>query len=341
MLPYQIISMGTYTNPASVIPVNIALTDMPNLFMVSNRTNWGDTTAITSLISKWVTGMANGAYLSVDQTVTTNVLASNVGTSNGFTFVDPSNPPAYTALPATAINDTTWVVSMASTAGLFVGDTVRIYGSTGMHEIAGYSFQITAVTANTSITLGMMASSGITAGANATAAQVLKFIPDHNYPRWRYIANITQAAQATVYFTAANDFTPGEIVSFRVSSAFGMKQINNVPARVLSVTNTSTTSSIVIDLNTSGFTAFALPTSAQADAGISPAVCVPSSSGVVPYNGNALIPQSPPGTNLLDAFDNRNRYFMQLGTSVVGPASAVMDWIAIKADLYSTSTLTI
>ena len=333
MLPYQIISGGTYTNPASPIPVNIPLTDFPDFVWVRNRTNWGDTTAVTSIESQWREGMAQGAFQAVNQTVTTNALASAVGTTNGFSFFSTAAPPTFTALTATAINGTTWVVSMASTAGIFPGDIVRVYNSTGMHQIGGYDFQVTAVTTNTSITLGMMATSGITA-SNATAASILEIIPSQFYPRWRYIANITKAAQATVYFTVANDFTIGEIVSFRVSSAFGMSQINNVPARVISVTNTSSNSSIVIDLDTSGFTAFALPTSSTADAGISPAVCVPSSSGVVPISGTTIT-QQPPGTNLLDAFDNRNQYVMQLGTSVVGPASAVMDWLAIRYDLYN------
>jgi hypothetical protein len=180
-----------------------------------------------------------------------------------------------------------------------------------------------------------MASGGLTFAADATAGQVVKYIPNRMYPRWQYIANITRAAQGVVYFTAKNDYTPGEIVSFRVSSAFGMDEINNKQARVLSVTNSSTVSSITIDLDTSGYTAFAFPTSAVAAAGVSPAVCVPSSSGVVPLAGSATNPQQPPGTNLLDAFDNRNKFVMDCGSNVITSSSAVYDWVACKYDSFT------
>ncbi len=155
------------------------------------------------------------------------------------------------------------------------------------------------------------------------------------YPRWQYIAGITKAAQAVVYFTAKNDFTPGEIVSFRVPSQFGMDEINNKEVRVLSVTNSSTVSSITIDLDTSGYTTFTFPTSAVAANGVSPAVVVPSSSGVVPDNGSATIPQEPPGTNLRDAFDNRNKYLMHIGSNIITSSEAVYDWVAYKFDKFT------
>jgi hypothetical protein len=109
---------------------------------------------------------------------------------------------------------------------------------------------------------------------------------------------------------------------------------------VLSVTNSATVSSITIDLDTSGYSAFVFPTSAVAAAGVSPAVVVPSSSGVVPDNGSATIAQQPPGTNLRDAFDNRNTRVIHLGPglfNVSGHASDDGDvWMyqAFKYDSY-------
>ncbi len=99
---------------------------------------------------------------------------------------------------------------------------------------------------------------------------------------------------------------------------------------MLSVTNSSTVSSVTLDLDTSGYTAFAFPTSAVAAAGVSPAMAGPSSSGVVPDNGSASIPQEPPGYNLRDAFDNRNKYLMDIGSNVITSAEHVYDWVAIK-----------
>lgn len=335
MLPFQVIDGGSFTSATTAYQV--ALSDQPDMFWLRNRTAWGDDAAETSVESWWRRGMARGAAQTVDQAVTTGAMSTEAVTSGGFTFIDTTNPPVFAGLATTAITGTagTFVVTMASTGTIAVGDTVRLYGTTGELQIAGYSFEVTAVTTNVSITLGYMASSGITFAADATAGTVVKYIPNRMYPRWSYIANITAATQAVVSFTAPNDYTPGEILSFRVPAAFGMEQLNNVQARVLSVTNSATVSSVTLDYDTSGFTAFAFPTSAVAAAGVSPAVAVPSSSGVVPDAGSATVPQIPEGTNLRDAFDNRNRFVMDMGANVITSTSAVYDWMAIKYDRFT------
>ena len=337
MLPFQVIDGGSFTS--SVTAYQVALSDRPDLFWIRNRTAWGDDAAETSVESWWRRGMAAAAAQTTDQAVTTGALSSEAVTTGGFTFIDTANPPTFAGLATTAITGSagTFVVSMASTGSIAVGDWVRLFATTGELQIAGYTFEITAVTANVSITLGYMASSGITFAADATAGTVVKYIPNRMYPRWSYIANITQAAQAVVSFTGGNDYTPGEILSFRVSSDFGMLEMDKVQARVLSVTNSATVSSVTLDLDSSGFTAFAYPTSAVAAAGVSPAVAVPSSSGVVPDNGSASVPQIPEGFNLRDAFDNRNRYVMDMGSNVITSTSAVYDWAAIRYDRFVQS----
>jgi hypothetical protein len=348
MLPFSFIGQGTYTNPASLVSVNVALNDQPDWFFVKDLTNWGaQNTAANPIYAEWFSNMAPGAYLALGQpsSTTTGVTTyASQGSTGGFTFLDPSNPTIYSTLPATTVNDTTFVVSMASTAGLNVGDTVRLTNVTGMLQISGMTFQITAISPSSSITLGYMAtavSAGLTIAANGTAATVRKVIPSSYYPRLRFIAYITQATQAKVYFTAPNDFTPGEIVDFNIPTAYGMTQLSFLTsqpggaARVLTVTNSATESSIVINVNTTGDTAFTYPASASFTTVASPATCFPAGSGIVPLNGSATVPQSPPGTNLQDAFDNRGQYIMNIGTSACGVASAKMQWFAFKAD-YST-----
>lgn len=335
MLPFHVVGMGSFTSDSTNMK-QVALNDRPDFFWLRNRTAWGDDAAETSVESWWRYGMAAGAAQTADQAVTSGILSSEAVTSGGFTFIDTANPPVYSALATTAIEciGGTFVCTMADTSNLNVGDYVRLYATTGALQIAGYNFQITAVSANTSITLGYMASGGQTFAADATAGQVKKYHPNLMYPRNALIANISQATQGVVSFTHKNDYTPGEILSFRVSSAFGMQEINNVEARVLSVTNSATVSSVTLDLDTSGFSAFSFPTSAVAAAGVSPALAVPSSSGVVPLSGSATVPQVPEGTNLLDAFDNRNKYVMELGTNVITSTSHVYDWMAVKADYF-------
>lgn len=354
MLPFSFIGGGTYTNSASPTSVNIILNDRPDFFKVTDLTNWGANAAgsyiaVPQMESFWYSIMGNGPYKQTSQIVALTsaaALQANFGASGGFTFIDSSNPPTFASLADTAIDKTTWVVLMANTGSISVGDTVRLINPLSMLQAGGISAQVTAVTPNVSITLGYIATA-VTNGANFTADStggfILKYYRGRFYPRKLQIMQVTQAVQATVYFAEPNDFTPGEMVDFNVPTTYGMTQLSFLtkqpggPARVLVSTNTATESSITLDLNTTGFTAFAYPTSAGSVGAASPPFCFPAGSGVVPFNGSATVPLSPPGTNLVDAFDNRNQFFMNLGSNVVGAASAVMQWEAFKYDFGNLS----
>lgn len=354
-LPFAFIGKWDYTNPDTPVAVNIPMTDRPDWVIVKNLTNWGDTTAVTSIESEWFSSMAQGSFISQDQTMTTNALASNVGSSAGFTFIDQSNPPTYAKVAMTAVNGTTFVVSTGTTTGINVGDFVRLINVLGAQELSGSLFQVTAISPGSSITLGFAATAATAKGSgygNGTTGFYQKVYPGFMYPASRQVLFISSATQAKVYFARQNDFTPGELVDFQIPVPYGMTQLSNLTgnstsvyspnkagaARVLVVTNTATESSITLDYDTTGFTAFTYPSSANFAGGASPAVCFPAGSGVVPFNGSATIPQSPPGTNLQDAFDNHAQYVMNLGLSVVGAASAHMVVMAFKADFNNAIT---
>lgn len=112
------------------------------------------------------------------------------------------------------------------------------------------------------------------------------------YPTFAYISGISNAVNAVVTFTADHDFTLGEIVSFRVGKPFGMFEINNLRGKVLA----KTSDTITVDIDTTTWNTFSLAN--LDDPGTSPPVCVPSASGVIPYEEN-------PSVNIEDAFDNR------------------------------------
>ena len=112
------------------------------------------------------------------------------------------------------------------------------------------------------------------------------------YPLLAYISEISNAIEAVVIFTAAHDFTPGEIISFRVGKPFGMFEINNKRGKVLLISSLSVT----VDIDTSTWNIFSLSNLNQP--GTTPPCCVPSSSGVPPI-------QDIPATNIQDCFDNR------------------------------------
>lgn len=352
-MPFQVVSGGTFTLTTALIASGVQVEvsgSNPDFILCKSLTGWGEASDAQAIEWWWEKTLAQGqakGILQASEGSTPQVpamTAYNI-TTNGIRSYNTANPPTYAALATTAIDRTTYVATMADTGTIQVGDWVRPYSTTGMLQIAGYPFQVTAVTANTSITLGYMATGGEVQAANATAGNFIKYIPDRMYPRKAYIASVTQATQGVVYFTGKNDFTAGEIISFRVSSDYGMEELNNVRARVLSVTNSATESSVTLDLDTTAFTAFSFPTSATAAAGVSPAIAVPSSSGVVPASGSATTPLVPEGTNLQDAFDNRNINLIEFGSGLFNVSGYESDnndvWVyqAFKYDNYRSDVL--
>lgn len=362
MLPYQMIAGGRFTLTTALIAsglnVECRSQDPPDLVVARAITGWGEASDAQAIEWWWERSMGNGAARGILQSsdatnpaLTSRILPAAGGVSDAISVFNTLDPPTYAALATTAVNATTFVVTMADTGTIAVGDIVRLYGVTGMQQISGFDFQVTAVTTNVSITLGMQASA-VTASANTfaaagTAGSVLKFIPQRDYPRWRWVAGITRAAQAVVYFTVANDFTAGEFITLHFPpeaslTANAWTPMNNRTARVLSVTNSATESSVTLDLDTSGIAAaYRSPTSAQAAAGVAiPGTANPSSSGVIPLAGSATTPQQPPGTNLLDAFDNRNTNLIRFGAGLWNVASFTSDnndvwqWTAWKYDDY-------
>lgn len=331
MLPYQLIAGGSFVASASVNRQQIQVSDKPDFIWVRNRTDWGDASASTSVESWWRQGMAQNAAQTSDQAVTTNILSSNVVTSNGFRVYNTTEPPVFAALAGTAISKANpAVVLMTNTGSIQVGDVVKTIDPLGMLQIGGYDFEVTAVSANTSITLNLDSSAQATA---ATTNSIQLYIPSRFFPRWRYIvplsgsAGITQAAQCVVSFSVTHDFSVGEYVSFRVPSQFGMSEINNQKGIVQAVTQYT----ITVAIDTSGFTAFTLPASTVvASNPFSPAIVVPAGSGPTP-NG------SPPGVSVKPAFDNRNEWLIDMGSSIITGLGDTYDWMAMKYDTFNGS----
>lgn len=328
MLPYQLIDGGSFTSDASVARQVVQVSDQPDLIVVRNRTAWGDDAAETSVESRWVKGMAQDSAQTLDQAVTTGILSTEAVTTNGFRVYNTFSPPTYAALATTAITAANpAVATMASTGSINVGDVVRLDNTTGMLQVSGYDFEVSAVTLNTNITLNF---DGQNEAAAATAGNVRLVIPGKHYPRRRFIvplsgaAGITQAANAVVSTSVAHDFTVGEKVRLKVPSAYGMTEAHDKVATVTAVG----TYTVTLDLDTSGFSAFSLPTSAVYAAGVTPAEIVPVGAGPYP-SGN------PPYVSTDAAFDNRDQWQIVMGSNVITSTSAVYDWMAYRYDRHN------
>jgi len=100
-------------------------------------------------------------------------------------------------------------------------------------------------------------------------------------PPFEYITGITQAQKAVVTFLSGHDFIPGEVISLRVSSPYGMVQANNVTALVLE----SSPTTVTLDVDSTQWFAF---TDAGQDTQ-SPALAVPAGSGIIPGSDPATV----------------------------------------------------
>lgn len=347
MLPYAKIQGGTLTATAST-PQDITINSMnpPDFFVMRNITQWGATTAAKDIEFWWERSMAQGAASGIHQTSSaTPAMQSFTLANDGISTYSTSNPPSFaanttgTAVTRGSANGVT-VVTMTNdgVAGptISTGDFVRLTNVVNMQQISGMVFQVVNTTSTTSITLDLD-SSGF--AADGTTSTITKLIPGRFYPRLNHISAISQATSCVVNVTQDTDFTVGEEVSFRIPPNSGtfttMQQLANQKGVVTAIqAATSTTcSQVTVNINTTGYSTFNLPTSANWVAGVGStpvSLLLPAGSGVIPN-------QNPPGMNIVDAFDNRNIYVVHLGGTIFANSSTndVWQWQAYRYDEYN------
>lgn len=228
--------------------------------------------------------------------------------------------------------------------GYSTGDTVWVYGTTGMLQISGVPYVITVVDAN-NFTIPVN-SSGFAAAA--TAGNVKKFLfPDLYIPELCVITGVATGTTTVITTNINHNFVVGQEVGFIIPSAWGMTQLDsnvylqsNFQPQQAYVTAV-TANTLTVNINSTGFTAFSYPTSATAALGLTfPQVYAIgdqntgyslTSSGLVPFLGvtNGVI--GIPG-----AFVANTRQGVIVGTGngteVIHATSDVIRWRATFPD---------
>ena len=304
--PRNLIATGSFTSDGAARTINFS--QAIEYFVVRNRSTWG-TSPNARVESVWRSTYAAGQSTGTleDGAGALNAAADAAG-GNGFTAIDQSTlaDGALVATGTAITNANPAVVSDANNPA--VGDIVRMLNTTAMLQIAGLEFQVTAVAAGVSYTLGYLDASGFAAAATNADYRIVQ--QPRFLPRRRWITAITAANPAVVTTSIDHGYVVGDRVTIYVPDAnFGMTEINGLNATISAVT----ASTFTTDIDASAFTAFAFPTSAQAAAGITHA-------HVVPFGEVA--------TSLLSPTDNQSVFGLRLGTSVVGANTNVMDWWA-------------
>lgn len=251
-------------------------------------------------------------------------------TSGGFTLIDSSviTPGALnngsTGLSALS-NATPPVATVGSTAGMNAGNIVRMYNVASGQQIGGMDFTIGYNTfSGTTFSLDYMVSLG--GGVGGTGSfRVIPFDPIF-YPRRRYITSVTTGSTTVVKMSVTHGYTVGQQVRFIVPASFGMVELNGLTGNIIAINTTVTSgNTITVDIDSSGFTAFAFPAS----------TLVPISFAEVVPVGEDTATALNFGQNILaDATVNAAFIGMKLAAganSPAGSASDVIYWVAGKS----------
>jgi len=316
MSEYQLVASGRFTSDGSA--KDVPLRSDFDFFEAENHTQAATTqTTGRGVLFQWRRGYADDSALMLTKQDSANALDMEVVTSGGFRRIDEGNESVGAAVAISGITAANPAVMTTSAAhGLSVGDRVRVYGTTGMLQIAGQEFTVTAVGSTTTATFGYLDASGFAAAATAGSMRKLPENPLYK-PERLQITNISQAASAVVTFSTTHNLAVGAKLRFQVASENGMVEIDGLLGEVTAVSVANNTATVNID--SSAFTAWAWPTSATAAAGFSPA---------------HVVPVGEVSTILSEATDNQAEILMRLAAGADGPAGSANDviyWRAWKA----------
>lgn len=351
---------GVVTQAATAATINIPVPGFGDLlkFEIWDETQFGLTSANTDMLSAWwyKDMLAGSAFVLNRQSGSAAAATTNMVTSGGFTLVDPQGPQLQASITGTTITGANQAVASA-TQTFSTGDVVRITNSTGLLQIAGMDFTVTAVNGS-SFKLAYLDSTqtNLSGGASAFKVQKLNYGALY-YPARKHIVNLSTATSLGVQgagnstiltLATVHGLTVGQAVRIYVPNTFissgtnvftqpGILGTASTSAQIVTATITaintadasSITNTITVNINSTG-TTWQWPTSAVAAGGIQ----LPF---VEPVGEAASTNVS--GVNVANLLDDRTQNvganIMQLGSNVYGVASDVIRWFAWRGAVNS------
>jgi len=367
-----ILSQGSFVVGSSVVPVTIQIPSNADWMNVYNFTQMGTTggASANGVRFYWQRGMALGTgivYYKINST-DGHVLNGDTLLTGGFTLYDPSGQSGSNAAPligaavatTASTNATRPVVTHTADTSVVAGSVVRM-SNTAQTDVNGIDMVVGTIGSSTSFTLLTATNALATAPGAIGGAGFYRVINAQSlfYPPWRWITNITQAANAQVSTSVQHGYCVGQEVRFNIPAVSGMIQLNPSPsnnymsATILTIVDDY---NFTININTTGFTAFTWPTIAQQPSAFPQVVPVGEDTANALVNSGNQVPTyvaasgvQIPNTNsgiLSDSTVNTGYYGMILGTggngnalgaAITGPAgtaaSDVVYWTVGKSSL--------
>lgn len=361
-MEYDRQAQGQVTSLGGATPVMLPF--IPTHLEISNPARATAVNGVTR--AWWEIAMGNGAAM-----LTTTV----AGPTDGTSYIAAATGTGFSAFIAYASNLYGPVVPITTvTAGaaptvivcpnphnLITGDVVVFThlnqtATTGMQGLSGIPWVVTYVNANNfSINIDTAAGATFFTTYNSgTAIDGLGSCKKILYP-FLYapgvadISAIVLGAQTTVTTTSPHNFVVGQQVAFRIPAPYGTVQLNSLPNITIPgspvygyVTAVNSAVQIVVNINSTGYTAFTYPLTAQVIAGLGAAQILAvgdNNSGsnqfgyqspIIPTFGGAHTINGPA---IAGAYLNNSAMGFIIGSGVAGTAGDQIMWRACFAPI--------
>ena len=260
-----------------------------NWLELRNLTQWdaavGGADQLVS--SEWQQGMLYGIATRKDQ-ATDDLESVLLTVANGIKKINTGDNPLGTAETHTGFTNAAPPVMVVADSSLYpTGSIVRLGNATGCTQTELVDFTV-AYNDGTHIDLAYM----VAPGSVCTGGTVYPLKWDGSwYPRNRYIASISQAAQAVIQMTVTNEFEVGDTVRLMVPDEFGMVEANLKEVKVTAVSTViaTNTNTITVDLDTTAYTTFAWPATGEARPGLPQVIPISGPVENVEYRGFKIV----------------------------------------------------
>ncbi len=280
MAEYSRMAKGSFVASSTSKVINLPF--MPDFVEVLNYTNYAAGVVDNNVVQAYwdkslIVGGNNPTMIQVSNAtaLVTDVIATN-GISGFSAGLALQYGPVYQHTGSTDFDiskASSAVVTTTSAHNLQTGDVVVFSNlaqtsTTGMQQIAGIPFMVTRTGAttftikwNTNQTNYTAFNTSTSTGNVGSFKKVL--YPDLYLPGDTFISAITTGATTTISTTAQHQMQVGQEVGFRIPSAWGTTELNELPnlvipgspvyGYVVSVTDLQT---VVVNINSSAYTAF-------------------------------------------------------------------------------------
>jgi hypothetical protein len=243
---------ASFTSDGNAKIFNLAY--LPRSVFFLNKTGYGQTAQEDVVKAYGFSSDPNGYAYADYHAAASAALSSRQMTSGGFSFITRDTPQFGAAKSLTAISKAADAQITVANHGYLVGDTVWITNTDLMNNITGFPLRVKSIVDGNNFTVEFNTNTAnFTAATSGTVKQLL--YPDLYVPFGCVVEAMTAADPAVITTSVAHSFVVGQRVRLEGFANFGMVQAEAKEAYVTAIG----TQSVTLDLDSSGYTAFAWP----------------------------------------------------------------------------------